>query len=202
MHGVHKSYFKKNGNVFDLETYADGEKEGRQIRYYENGNVWEDATLLDGKYHGDYYYYYENGNIKREKEYDKGVAIGEVVTYYENGERRSLARIQEGEINGELKIWDEQGELTGSINFEDGSTRAFLGKWKGDDGYVYEFRENGDVVLEMFGSKFKEDWSVSASGKLQIGNKFYHILNFQEGGFHIRYNAVFGSDKNIKATRI
>lgn len=70
--------FYRNGLLWSVQNYDDGEREGSSMVYYENGNIRYKKSYKGDKAHGDWVFYDGAGKKLGQIRYENGEKISEV----------------------------------------------------------------------------------------------------------------------------
>jgi antitoxin component YwqK of YwqJK toxin-antitoxin module len=83
--------FDKNGNKFQEVIYFDSSgKSNQSIWWHPNGQIWRIEIYYNGQKNGKWYEWFQNGNLLFEGEFKQGEKIG-IWTYY-NGNTKEIIR--------------------------------------------------------------------------------------------------------------
>ena len=75
----------EDGSPLNRALWVNGEKEGKEIRFYKNGKKYREKNYVDGKLQGTMTIYYENGSKKSVYFFEHGILQGVAFRYLEDG---------------------------------------------------------------------------------------------------------------------
>ena len=203
MHGEKRSYFKGSGNIFSIENFKKDTIEGKQTSFHENGNLRRVNHVKNQKWVGEFISYYENGNVEEKKYYnEENKLTGEEIEYFENGETQKIRPYKNGKRHGIYKEWNEKGDLIKEMEWIEDENISIQGKWKADNGTIYDFNDEGIVTTSSNGRKSKKSYSIG-SAVIKISYNRHNLLKFIDGEMQFEIGPVlFGDPKLVTATKL
>ncbi|MEP3374369.1 MAG: toxin-antitoxin system YwqK family antitoxin [Maribacter dokdonensis] len=177
-------YPNYQSNIYLIESYKKGLKEGVSESFYDDGSKtrqeWE-KDQLNGKWEE----WFSNGQKKKEQNYTKGILNGEQCEWYENGQLKLKENFVNGVQVGESLKYLENGKLKRKKFYKNGKI----------EGLVYELWDFKGKVVD--GGVYSETEYVKdiPNGKETVfypnGNKIREgiILKGEENGERIWYHS-------------
>lgn len=101
LNGVCKKWFP-NGQLMEERHYLNGQKNGKQVSFWQNGNKRFEFTAQNDKYEGELKEYSENGHLFHLANYVNGQEEGTQKMWYDNGKIRANYVIKKGKRYGLL----------------------------------------------------------------------------------------------------
>lgn len=175
LHGTRIQYYD-NGRIWSVIEYANGEYDGKWLRFWKDGTLISELTWENGKRHGLHRAWYLNEKIKYETHYEKGRLING--KYYKPN----------GQVGSEIKNGDgyaceyhSDGTLKRKTEYKDGL----------QDGESLNYHEDGHLYVKWIWSKgrihgeetfFFKDGKVSGKGMMKDNRPFGKWLYYYENG--------------------
>ncbi len=115
------SYFSYyTSSLSYLETYREGRKHGKSMKFYPEGSVSEILNWEDDLKHGKWQQFYEDSTLRLSSSYLRGELHGE----YRVWGRDSIPLIQGtyvmGKMDGDWSFYDNSGHLANRLEYENG----------------------------------------------------------------------------------
>ncbi len=101
LHGVSKKWYP-NGQLLELRHYTSGEKNGKQLSFWENGNKRFEFTAVKDAYEGELKEWNEAGDLIHLGNFANGQEEGTQKLFYDNGKIRANYVILQGKRYGLL----------------------------------------------------------------------------------------------------
>ncbi len=112
-----------NGNMLSSESFINGKRSGKWIKYYPDGSKSFEANYINGKKEGVALAWWSNGNLKSKSNFTNGVANGRQEQWYRSGARFKVFNLEDGLEVGLQQSWRENGKLYN--NYEARNGRIF-----------------------------------------------------------------------------
>lgn len=172
-----KSYYYKNGKIYKIITYVDGQKDGIAIKY--NDSII--STIYE--YNKDYLVYKDNIN-----KLDKlGKKQGVWKEFYPNGKIKRKLNYKNGKLNGNLIEYNNLGKPIKTKEYKNDSLICDSVKIKFNISDRQEFYENGNIKFEG-----------SFIDSIPIGlHKFYSVDGTVITGKKFDNNGILISSGNV-----
>jgi antitoxin component YwqK of YwqJK toxin-antitoxin module len=102
------------------ESYENGVKNGKALKFYDTGEVLEEASWINGKQEGDYRLFYKNGQPFLQCKYSNNQRNGLCLSYFPSGQVEMEAEYKNSLRHGEWKFFSPQGEYQYSLFYNEG----------------------------------------------------------------------------------
>lgn len=99
-----------NGNIFSIQNYIEGKKEGSELFFSLNKKLTHIAHFKNNELNGDEVNFNDFGELISKKKYKLGKQDGEEFYYYSNGITRSKTVYKEGKPTLTIE-YNEQGKI-------------------------------------------------------------------------------------------
>lgn len=128
--------YHENGQLYQEETYKDGELEGISKEWYENCELKLESIYKNGISDGVSKGWHENGQLKHESAYKEGKVEGVFKLWFENGQLEHESIYKNGKLDGVWKEWYPNGSLNGEAMFKEGKQEGVAKKWDEDGNLI------------------------------------------------------------------
>ncbi|MDP1623811.1 MAG: toxin-antitoxin system YwqK family antitoxin [Bacteroidales bacterium] len=178
-----------NNNIYRVEYYLNGEKEGIAIQFDRKCKISLIEHFRNGLNHGQSTYYSQfNDMVLSETEYAYGKKNGLYRQYYDNGKIQEESMYQDDMKNGRSVWQNKNGQLIAEYNY---SNNNF-------DGLQKTYYENDSIqsINNYKDNKLSgESREYYRNGKMKISGKF---LNGQKDGNWTEYDELGKVDMVIR----
>ncbi|MCI4668092.1 MAG: hypothetical protein MRZ79_08015 [Bacteroidia bacterium] len=116
MHGRFESW-NSQGQLIESMVYAEGKKDGLEIRYHPRGYISHKIRWRKGEIHGSYQEFYPNKQLKIILLYESGIKEGMFQEFYQTGMLKSRGAYKNGFLHGPWLLYDQRGVMKKSKSY-------------------------------------------------------------------------------------
>ena len=185
MKNLFPHYPNYESNIYLIESYKKGLKEGVSENFYDDGSKtrqewkndqlngkWEqwfgngqkekEKNYINGNLNGEQFEWYENGQLKLKENFVNGIQVGESVKYLENGKLKRKKFYKNGKIEGLVyELWDFKGKVVDGGVFSETE-------------YVEGIPNGKETVFYPNGNKMREGMLVNGT---EDGERIWYNSN-------------------------
>lgn len=125
-HGVVYELYK-NGDTISSITFSNGLQDGISKKWYPNKQLIEVREFTQGQKNGKQIAYFENGNKKFEFVAKNNVYEGELREWNATADLIHLATYKNGQEEGTQKMWYDNGKIRANYVIKNGKRYGLLG---------------------------------------------------------------------------
>lgn len=181
-------YYYANGVLKEVNSYKDGELNGKSTSYHENGKVHQEMMYENGMAQGYYRKFNQLGILMEEGYYENNLLHGPITEYYYGGELSEKAFYWKGKKNGEQVSYRldgtiddvfiyHHGILLNAVCYDQTGKEIKRTDVKNGCGPYELYNAWGDVTLKsnlLYGSFEGKVEEYFSDGKLRIERNFFN----------------------------
>jgi len=115
------SFYDQNGRIVAKDSYAEGKRDGKSLRFFRDEDTSNIVHWTDGKRDGKIRQFFDNGKEKLIGYYSDGELNGPLTIFYPSGFKKVEGRYKNNLREGEWVYYDEEGDTSKVINYIDGT---------------------------------------------------------------------------------
>jgi antitoxin component YwqK of YwqJK toxin-antitoxin module len=123
---IYQLYPEKK-DTFSVESYFNGVLNGITKKYYPSGQLMECRHYRNGEKDGRQISFWENGKKRFEFIAEKDAYEGELKEWSENGHLIHLAHFKKGQEEGAQQLWYDNGKIRANYVIRNGKRYGLLG---------------------------------------------------------------------------
>lgn len=116
-----------NGNTKSKTHWVNGQRDGKQISWYEDGQMKALRIYKNHRKHGLHQGWYHNGSLRFEYQFAEGVYHGSYKEWYSDGSPASERNYIHGNESGAQKVYELNGQVRANYVVKDGHRYGLVG---------------------------------------------------------------------------